>query len=53
VVRGSHAPLGMASTPPAPPALLLLFLCLFIYFIKLICYTHLSLFIHVLVFESL
>jgi len=51
--RGSHAPPGMAPTPPAPSLLLLLFLCLFLCFIELICCTPLSLFTHVLVFGSL
>jgi len=50
--HGSHAPIGMALTPPAPPDLLLLFLYLFVYFIGLICCT-LSPYLSLFVFESL
>jgi hypothetical protein len=50
--RGSHAPPRRAPTLP-PPVLLLLFLCLFVCYIGLICCTPLPLFTPVLVFGSL
>jgi hypothetical protein len=43
----------MAPTLPAPPALLLMFLCLFVYFTGLICCIPLPQLTHVLVFGSL